>query len=94
LIVAVDEHESEKRWGQPHFIDLERVVRERKPHSRWLVKDLAALNFSAPATVTTTDRWRFLKQYLPSYSVSGRKKWARAIIAKTQKISSHIPKYL
>jgi tRNA A-37 threonylcarbamoyl transferase component Bud32 len=94
LIVAVDEHESEKRWGQPHFIDLERVVRERKPHSRWLVKDLAALNFSAPATVTTTDRWRFLKQYLPSYSVSGRKKWARAIIAKTQKIASHIPKYL
>ena len=93
LIVAVHEHEQEKRWGQPHFIDLERVVRERNPHHRWLVKDLAALNFSAPPSISLVDRWRFLKNYLPSYSLSGRKQWARAIIAKTIKIDNHTPKY-
>ena len=93
LIVAAHEHEHDKRWGQPHFIDLERVVRERNPHHRWFVKDLSALNFSAPSSVSLTDRWRFLKNYLPSYTLTGRKKWARAIIAKTIKIASHTPKY-
>ena len=93
LIVAVHEHEQEKRWGQPHFIDLERVVRERNPHHRWFVKDLAALNFSAPPSISLIDRWRFLKNYLPSYSLSGRKQWARSIIAKTIKIDNHTPKY-
>jgi heptose I phosphotransferase len=93
LIVAVHEHEQEKRWGQPHFIDLERVVRERNPHHRWFVKDLAALNFSAPPSISLIDRWRFLKNYLPSYSLSGRKQWARSIIAKTIKIANHTPKY-
>jgi heptose I phosphotransferase len=93
LIVAAHEHEHDKRWGQPHFIDLERVVRERNPHHRWFVKDLAALNFSAPPSISLVDRWRFLKNYLPSYSLSGRKQWARAIIAKTIKIDNHTPKY-
>ncbi|MDE0585227.1 MAG: hypothetical protein OSB63_01245 [Planctomycetota bacterium] len=93
LIVAVHEHEQDKRWGQPYFIDLERVVRGRNPHHSWFVQDLAALNLSAPASVSLVDRWRFLKNYLPSYSITGRKQWARAIIAKTSKIAKHTPKY-
>ncbi|MFT7516989.1 MAG: heptose I phosphotransferase [Myxococcota bacterium] len=93
LIVAVDQHEKDKRWGQPHLIDLERVVRERQPNTRWFVKDLAALNFSAPATVSLIDRWRFLKNYFPSLPKGERKKWARLIFAKTAKIANHTPKF-
>jgi hypothetical protein len=93
LIVAVHEHEQDKRWGQPYFIDLESVVRGRNPHHRWFVQDLAALNLSAPASVSLVDRWRFLKDYLPSYSREGRKQWAREIIAKTSKIAKSRPKY-
>ena len=93
LIVTEDKCEKDQRWGRPYMIDLERVVREPNPNSRWFVKDLAALNFSAPSIVSNTDRWRFLKNYFPSLPVSARKKWAHAIIAKTNKIAAHTPKY-
>ncbi|MDP6962622.1 MAG: lipopolysaccharide kinase InaA family protein [Planctomycetota bacterium] len=93
LIVAEDEHEKESRWGQPHIIDLERVVRERNPAERWIVKDLAALHFSAPAVVSMRDKWRFLKYYFPSWSYANRRRFAQKIEAKRKKIASHTPKY-
>jgi tRNA A-37 threonylcarbamoyl transferase component Bud32 len=93
LIVAVDEHEESGRWGQPHLIDLERVVRERNPAERWIVKDLAALHFSAPKAVSSRDRWRFLKYYFPSSSFDSRRRIAKKIETKMLKIASHTPKY-
>jgi len=45
--------------------DLHRVDRRRKVSMRWRVKDLAALNYSAPETlISLRDRIRFMKQYL------------------------------
>ncbi len=46
------------------FIDLQRVIQPTF-HRRWVVKDLAALNYSTPARVASrTDRLRFLRRYL------------------------------
>ena len=50
-----------------HVIDLQRVRRGRggRLGRRWIVKDLASLDYSAPAgIVTRTDKVRFLRRYL------------------------------
>ncbi|MFH0983009.1 MAG: lipopolysaccharide kinase InaA family protein [Planctomycetota bacterium] len=47
------------------IIDLQRVVRMGRRRRRWIVKDLAALNYSTPPTaVSPRDRLRWLKRYL------------------------------
>jgi len=70
------------------IVDLHRVTRERKNRTRWRIKDLAALNYSAPAhTVSRTDRLRFLKQYSPR--LAGNRSFIKAIVKKTQKIRNH-----
>ena len=47
------------------IIDLQRVVRMGRRRRRWIVKDLAALNYSAPpAAASPRDRLRWLKRYL------------------------------
>ena len=89
LIVTPDSD----RWGRPFIIDLGRVVRVHQPGSRWVIKDLAALNFSAPKTVTPLDKWRFLRRYFPSRSAKERLKIAERIQAKSNRIASHVPKY-
>ena len=89
LIVTED-----PRWGRPFFIDLERVDRDFPPRRRWLVKDLAALNYSAPSTVTRADRLRFLLSYMSKTRLDNHvKRCVRDILAKTARMAAHTPKY-
>lgn len=89
LIVTEDE-----RWGRPYLIDLGRVNQQFPPRRRWLVKDLAALNYSAPSTVTRADRLRFVLGYLCKPHLDPQvKKCVRDVVAKTEQIASHVPKY-
>ena len=74
-----------------HLIDLQRVVRPPWRRRRWVVKDLAALDFSAPAIlISRTDRVRWLKQYLGVSKLDGPAKClAYRIIGKTLSIGRH-----
>ncbi|MBN2584046.1 MAG: hypothetical protein JXL80_13355 [Planctomycetes bacterium] len=77
-----------------HLIDLQRVRRSRRGRRvgrRWIVKDLAALNYSAPAgIVTRTDKLRFLRPYLglARLDVAARD-LVRDVAAKTARIARH-----
>ncbi|HEY3241883.1 MAG TPA: lipopolysaccharide kinase InaA family protein [Phycisphaerae bacterium] len=75
-----------------HLIDLQRVFRPRRwRRRRWIVKDLAALNYSAPAAVASRrDRLRFLRGYLDQPRLDrSSKRLARAVEAKTRQIAAH-----
>jgi membrane-associated phospholipid phosphatase len=73
------------------LIDLQRVTRGGPGHRRRAVKDLAALNYSAPSpAVTRADRMRFLLAYLGRRrlgAAGGR--LARRIVRKTERIRRH-----
>lgn len=87
-----------KDWAL-HLIDLQRVrwPGPGKVGRRWIVKDLAELNYSAPAeAVTRTDKVRFLREYLALGSAreTGRlrrraRKLVRDVLAKTRRIARH-----
>ncbi len=88
---------SHNRDGRPAFrlIDLQRVLRPGWRRRRWLVKDLAALNYSSPAgLISKTDRMRWLRTYLGVRRLGdGHKRLARQVLAKTQRIARHdLPK--
>lgn len=54
----------QRQW---RVLDLQRVDRRRWFRRRWIIKDLAALNYSAPINILSrTDRLRFLMHYLGS----------------------------
>ncbi len=89
LIVAPD-----PRWGRPYFIDLQRVEQRFPPRRRWLVKDLAALLLSAPSSVSRSDKLRFLLTYLCKTRLDPlARRWARDILAKSERMSRHRPRY-
>lgn len=74
-----------------HLIDLQRIIRPEVGRYRWMVKDLASMNYSAPAPlITATDRLRWLKAYL---GVPKLDAWARRlcyrVIGKSQRIARH-----
>ncbi len=71
------------------LIDLQRVFRPRWRRRRWMVKDLAALNFSAPADrVSRWDRLRFLARYMRAFERGGPARLlARLIARKTAEIA-------
>ncbi len=74
-----------------HLIDLARVIHPPRGRLRWIVKDLAALNFSTPVhLVSNTDRLRWLKRYLRVSKLdrSGRRLVYR-VIGKTASIARH-----
>jgi tRNA A-37 threonylcarbamoyl transferase component Bud32 len=76
-----------------YLIDLQRV-RQKRPGQvgrRWLVKDLAALNYSAPAgIITRTDRMRFVRDYLGLKRLDGvARKLVGSVVAKTGRIARH-----
>lgn len=72
------------------IVDLHRVQRRGRVPARWLVKDLAALQYSAPPAVSRTDRLRFLKAYLGADRLSGPAKGlALKILKKSQKMLQH-----
>ena len=84
-----------------HLIDLQRVKRPSCCRLRWIVKDLASLNYSTPTGVATrTDRLRWLRLYLEATDsfddrAAGRSvtKAARRLIyridRKTRRIARH-----
>ncbi len=74
-----------------HLIDLQRVFRPLWAGRRWIVKDLAALDYSVPGSlVYRTDRLRWLTYYLgtPKLDASARRLVYR-IVGKTQSIARH-----
>lgn len=82
--------EDDGTW-QLRVLDLQRVDRRRWLRHRWLVKDLAALNYSAPrGVVTAGDRARFLKAYLDdARALREHRALVRAIVRKTARIRRH-----
>jgi heptose I phosphotransferase len=73
------------------LIDLQRVGAAFPFRSRWIVKDLAALHYSAPpSAVSRTDRFRFLKAYLGIPRLDGNaRRLARKIERKARRIRRH-----
>ena len=77
--------------GNFYIVDLHRVQQRAAVPERWLVKDIAALNYSAPSgIISRTDRLRFLKAYLGMERLSGRdKRFALKVLKKTEKMVEH-----
>jgi len=79
-----------------YLMDLQRVIMSRWREERWRIKDLASLDFSAPAGwFTATDRLRFYKQYrgIRRLSRIDRPLIGR-ILKKSHRIASHTRKLL
>lgn len=77
------------------LLDLQRVLQPRWRLRRWVVKDLASLNYSAPRSVVTqADRMRWLKRYLGKKKLSTvDRALIRAIVRKTGRIARHSIKH-
>ena len=78
-------------WPRLFVIDLNRADRRERVGRRWMVKDLAALNYSAPDGVfSRTDRLRFLKNYLDAGRLNrAQRKLVGSILRKTANIARH-----
>jgi heptose I phosphotransferase len=76
---------------RPALIDLQRVQLKARGLNRWVVKDLAALNYSSPSpAVSRADRMRFLHRYLDAARLdAGGKAFLRRISRKTERIRRH-----
>ncbi len=75
-----------------HLIDLQRVRWQREGWPRrWIVKDLAALDYSSPAgIVTRADKVRFLREYLGLRRLDAEgRALAASVAAKTRRIARH-----
>ncbi|ADG66745.1 lipopolysaccharide kinase [Planctopirus limnophila DSM 3776] len=72
----------------PWIIDLGRVRHCRKLARRWIVKDLAQLNYSA-SQISGLMRLRFLKLYLGRSFGQHDLSLIRSIMAKTSRIARH-----
>lgn len=73
------------------FVDLHRADIRKKVGRRWKIKDLAALNYSAPVpAITRADRIRFLKSYLHDSKLAYvHKAFALEILKKSEKMRFH-----
>jgi hypothetical protein len=73
------------------LIDLQRVLRPTLGRRRWIIKDLASLNYSTPPDlVSTTDRVRWLKLYLGLARLDARaRRLIYRIVGKTRQIARH-----
>ena len=72
-------------------LDLQRVDRRRWFRRHWIIKDLAALNYSAsPQIITKSDRLRFLNHYMDGKDkVRQNLPFIRQVIRKTERIRRH-----
>jgi heptose I phosphotransferase len=71
-----------------YIADLHRVRRRKKNKQSWQIKDLAALNYSAPQKlISRTDRLRFMKHYDPI--LANDLLFLKKVIKKTAQIRSH-----
>lgn len=78
--------------GDKLFItDLNRADLRKVVPERWIVKDLAALHFSAPTGVTSTDRARFMRTYTGKPLRESRA-LIKAIARKAERMDSHTRK--
>ena len=75
-------------------LDLHRVDIRHKVGQRWVVKDLAALNYSSLGLpIHATDRIRFLKAYLQKDRLDEKDhRLLRQVLRKTRKIAGHAKK--
>lgn len=73
------------------IVDLHRVKRFKHPPMRLIVKDIAALNYSADEIhIKTAYKIRFLKQYLSIDRLNPQtKRFIRRVIKKTEKMKKH-----
>ncbi len=73
------------------LIDLQRMIEPQSLRSRWIVKDLASLNYSAPSPlVTRTHRLRWFKRYAGVAKLDkAQRQLAYLVIGKTQQIARH-----
>lgn len=80
--------------GQPDIrvIDLGRVQWRSQLALRWIIKDLAQLNFSA-GRVSTRDRLRFLRLYLGRSFRPEDRALVQRIVRKSQRIAAHTTKH-
>jgi hypothetical protein len=87
LFVSPAQDREERLW----LIDLQRLGRSWMWRRRWVVKDLAALNYSATADFTrSTDRLRFVLNYLGIGRLTpASKRLIRSILRKTERIRRH-----
>lgn len=74
-----------------HLIDLQRVMRPSLRWRRWIIKDLAALNFSAPERlVSASDRVRWLRSYLGIVKLDPTaRRLVYRVVGKTLAIARH-----
>jgi hypothetical protein len=81
----------EQPWPKLFVIDLNRADRRKRVGKRWIIKDLAALNYSAPSSVfSRADRLRFLKLYLGTDRLGNTHRGlAGKILKKTAGIARH-----
>jgi heptose I phosphotransferase len=71
-----------------YIADLHRTRRRRNATWNWKIKDLASLNYSAPAgAFSRADRLRFLKAY--DAVLAGDRSFIRAVVRKTERIRTH-----
>ncbi|MGQ0636243.1 MAG: lipopolysaccharide kinase InaA family protein [Planctomycetaceae bacterium] len=87
LLLCGDERSPEVR-----VIDLGRARQRRPLARRWIIKDLAQLNFSAQA-IPWPSRLRFLRWYLGRPFSPADRRLARRIAFKSQRIASHTEKH-
>lgn len=83
--------ESAKPGRRFRLIDLQRMISPRFFKTRWIVKDLAALNYSTPfAVANCAARIRFMRQYLGINKLTPTaKSLIRNVVAKTSRIARH-----
>jgi heptose I phosphotransferase len=81
---------AESDW-RLYIVDLHRVDRRQRVGARWLIKDLAALNYSAdPQFITRTDRLRFVRHYRDGEAPDiPLRLLVRKVLRKTEKIRRH-----
>lgn len=75
-----------------YVIDLGRVRQQRRLSKRWIVKDLAQLNYSA-RHLSLVERVRFLRTYLGRKFGPSDKRLIASIAAKTSAIARHTARH-
>jgi hypothetical protein len=73
------------------LIDLARMFRPSRNRHRWIVKELASLDFSTPSvSATAADRLRFLRTYLGRDRLtSADRRLIRRVVRKSTRIADH-----
>jgi heptose I phosphotransferase len=82
--------DADRGW-ELFICDLHRVDRRKSVSIRWRVKDLSALNYSAPEKlISTSDRIRFLKLYLGKERLDQEARlWIKKVVKRTEKMERH-----